>query len=77
MSFKQFYTESMQQWAGDKLYDGYTSVDSDHNHLFEVNASGDGVALAVKPGDHQHNVVGWKIQESGGHIHTITEDQQT
>lgn len=77
MSFKKFYNESIQQWAGDKLYDGYTSVGACHKHLYEVNASGDGTALPTEVDGHYHDVSSWNVLETLNHTHIINKSERT
>ena len=48
-----------------------TSRIDDHEHLYEVDRFGNGVARPIGEHGHQHDIVEWKIYTTEGHIHNL------
>lgn len=74
MGFKYFY-DNWIPTPRKTMYYGITSINDEHKHEYEVNESGDGVALKIEPNGHQHNITGWIVEENDGHIHIIDRDK--
>jgi photosystem II stability/assembly factor-like uncharacterized protein len=80
----QSWTESLANVTNASLSRDYwldeTTIEDDHKHYLIVNQNGDGITTNAFTSDdgifngtpHIHNVNGWKISESEGHLHAMS-----